>query len=106
MRTHRITSEVECTAYDFGFAVRRDDMEMVDFTEEKKKEYALAKNKYCFCKVEGSVLKGETILEEGMVLRANPNTNLLYPRTSVPGAKYLIKPGSSVIQSIVTGAWN
>lgn len=106
VRTHRITSEVECSAYDFGFAVRRDDAEMVDFSEEKNKEYALAKNKYCFCRVEGMVLKGETIMEEGMVLRANPNTNLLYPRTSVPGVKYLIKPGNSVIQSIVTGVWN
>lgn len=105
VRTHRITSNIECSAYDFGFSIRRDDFEVVNFTESQNKEYACCENKYSYCKVEGKVLSGNTIFEEGHVLKANPNTNLLYQRTSIPGAKYLIKEGNSVIQSTVEGVW-
>jgi len=105
IRTHRITSSIECIAYDMGFAVRRDDFEVVNYSECQNKEYASAENKYSYCRVDGKVLSGNTVFEEGYVLKANPNTNLRYQRTSVPGAKYLIKEGNSVIQSSVEGLW-
>ena len=105
VRTHRITSNIECSAYDFGFAVRRDDFEAVSFTETRNAEYACCENKYSYCRVDGKVLNGNTVFEGGYVLRANPNTNLLYQRTSIPGAQYLIREGDSVIQSSVEGIW-
>lgn len=103
VRTHRITSEIPCTAIDYGFAIRRDDFETVEFKEYEEETAACAENKYSLCKVESRVLEGNAAIEKGTVLRANPNTHLLYQRTSVPGVMYHIAAGKSVIQSVITG---
>lgn len=89
---HEIDSEIECEAYEFGFPVRRDDFEEVNVETNTGEDYCMVKNKYCECRVSGS---------KGHLLMADPDTNLLYQRTAIPGVKYEIKKGTNKVSSVV-----
>lgn len=94
-REHHIISERECEAYDFGFAVNRGDVTPVDYVCHAGEGWAEAKNCYSLCKVSGNTsLPGE-------VLNADPNTNLLYPKTAIPGVKYSIHKGEQTLSTVV-----
>lgn len=97
-RVHRITSEIECEAYDCGFAVDRGDFTPVDFESTTGEHYAQARNIHCSCKVE-AVSVMENGKGKGHMIFADPNTNLLYTKTAIPSVKYQIKKGK---QELVT----
>lgn len=85
-RYHKITSQVECTAYDCGFAVAcRDEDKM---KSEEKGNAALAENVFSRCRVESQ--SGGV----GVVLGTSPNTNVLYRKTVLPAVKYEIPKGT------------
>lgn len=88
---------------EYGFAIRRDDFEKVDFRDRTDEISAAAENKDLFCSVSGRVLEGSAGTDGGTVLQANPNTHLLYRRTAIPGVRYLLDAGRSVIQSEIVG---
>lgn len=96
-RVHRITSDVECEAYDCGFAVDRGDFASVEFHSITGADYAQADNVHCVCRVEAvkdeKGAQGEETAPEGYLLMADPNTNLLYAKTAIPAVKYRIKKG-------------
>lgn len=102
---HRITSEIDCVAYDCGFAVSRGDFEEVGFAEKVDGASAQASNEFCSCTV--SAVPGEGVqtneLEDkppvGHMITVDPNTNLLYTKTKIPAVKYHIHKGT---QEIVT----
>lgn len=97
-RVHDITSNVECEAYDCGFAVDRGDFTPVGFQSEEGDNFAIAENEYSLCRVTAvdSVKGGEKM---GHIIIADPNTNLLYPKTVIPSIKYKIQKGR---QTLVT----
>ncbi len=74
-RIHTIISDYDCVAYDAGFAM------------------PVGKRT---CKV--LKLQGEG---EELVLRAEPNTNLLHSKTDIPVVKYIIKKGENIIETKV-----
>ena len=86
-RYHKITSEIECYAYDTGFAVAcRDE----DIAEQKTDgNTATVENVFCVCTVSGS--------GEAVVLDNSPNTNILYRKTKMPAVKYFIQRGETNI---------
>ncbi len=91
VRKHIIESDIECEAYDCGFAVE------IDTKGEKLTEEAFfsqVENAYSSCKV--SRIGGEG---NGKIIIADPNTNLLHPMTRIPAICYHINKGK---QEIIT----
>lgn len=94
IRTHRITSAVECTAYDCGFAVSTDGREW--FTKEITEDSATVRNAGGFCMVRSLPSGGRAD-----VMIPDPNTNLVASKTQIPLAEYRIRKGTQVIQTHV-----
>ena len=94
IRTHEITSNVECKAYDGGFAVSTDDRKPYSRTENGDTSCVENEDGYCSVRaVEGD--------GEGQVLIPDPNTNLMASKTSIPMAVYAIRPGVQTIRTQV-----
>ena len=72
-RKHIIESEYDCAAYDSGFAAEPGDTR---------------------CPVKSVSGNGTALL-----LRADPNTNLLHPKTDIPTVRYAIKKGRNEIET-------
>jgi hypothetical protein len=98
IRKHTIESDVECEAYDCGFAVEID-VEGEKLTESGS--MARAENCYCFCEVASKGGEGR-----GNVIGADPNTNLLHPMTRIPAVCYSISKGRNKIVTEVTAQYN
>ncbi len=88
-RYHKITSEIECTAYDTGFSVACRDEDMAQ--QRVDGNTAIAENVFSICSVSGD--------GEAMVMYTSPNTNIIYRKTFMPAVKYTVKKGET---SIVT----
>lgn len=88
VRVHEIESEYDCTAYDCGFSVEK-------FTEgyEQKADGAGAVVRH---KDMGCTVSGQGPEAKGMVIEADPNTNVLYPNGSIPAVSYRIQRGVPV----------
>lgn len=94
IRIHEITSDVECKAYDCGFAVSTDDRKPYSRTENGDSSCVENEDGYCSVRaVEGD--------GEGQVLIPDPNTNLMASKTSIPMAVYAIRPGVQTIRTQV-----
>lgn len=74
-RRHVIESDYDCVAYDSGFAMKLEDDS---------------------CTV--SCMQGDG---EELLLRADPNTNLLHSKTNIPTVKYKIHKGTNIIETKV-----
>lgn len=94
IRKHEITSRYDVTAYDAGFAVPADDK--TGFTEWAEGEQAYASDQKGFCRVTGR--KGEG---SGLVLHADPNTNMMVSKTVIPMVAYQLKAGVHQIETEV-----
>lgn len=92
VRKHRIYSEIECVAYDCGFAVSSRSPE---FMTETSGTMACVKNRNSFCRVTG---KAEG---EGITIWGEPNTNLLVQNTEIPAVKYFIPKGDIQLETVV-----
>lgn len=92
VRTHRITSDIACTAYDCGFALSTDDRK--PFERYEKGEESSVENGDGYCAVRSLEGSGK-----GQVLIPDPNTNLMHPKTSIPTAVYQIRPGTQTIRT-------
>ena len=105
-RIHRIVSNVECEAYDCGFGIASDPDDGYEAGTEEGA--AWANNRYASCEVTGEYMDdaGEWLLEPGVVIDADPNTNLLYPKAVIPAVKYRIMEGITVIETCVRAQWN
>lgn len=84
-RIHEIESGYDCTAYDCGFAV-----EKFKYGYEEMAEGAWVKVRY---DVQGCAVKGNGPEAHGLVIEADPNTNVLYPNASIPAVAYRVKKG-------------
>ncbi|MFT4107673.1 MAG: DUF2264 domain-containing protein [Lacrimispora sp.] len=88
LRIHEIYSQYDCTAYDCGFSVKK----FTEGYEQKAEENtAFVSHKGQTCRV-----SGEGPEAAGLVIEADPNTNVLYPNGSIPAVSYRIKKGETV----------
>lgn len=102
IREHRIVSEVECEAYDCGFAVNGGDFAPVGFYAEEDAKGACAGNDTSRCRVSGEKnAGGEKSVAAGHIIFADPNTNLLYTKTAIPSVQYQIKKGEQMLRTVV-----
>ena len=92
LRIHEIESDKDCKAYDCGFALSTDDRR--PFVREAEENRAFVKNETGYCEVKGD--------GNAEVLIPDPNTNLLYPKTSIPMVVYEIKKGKQTISTEVS----
>lgn len=92
IREHEIISDIECAAYDAGFAVSNSDRDNCIFETGK---ITYAKNDFQRCDVTG-MTDGE-----GFIIHASPNTNLRHPKTVIPAVKYGIVKGKTLLKTII-----
>lgn len=88
IRIHEIESSFGCTAYDCGFSVEK-------FTSgyEQKAE---GKEASVLWEKQGCTVCGNGPEAKGVVIEADPNTNVLYPNASIPAVAYRIPKGKKV----------
>ena len=94
IRTHEITSDIECRAYDCGFALSTDDRK--PFKRHADGHMAEVENGDGYCRVRS--IQGDG---SGEVLIPDPNTNLISSKTSIPMAVYRIGAGTQTIRTEV-----
>lgn len=82
MRIHEVESEYDCIAYDCGFAVEK-------FTKGYK-ELKKGPTAAVSWDKQGCTVSGKGPEAAGVVIGADPNTNVLYPNTSIPAVAYKI----------------
>lgn len=87
-RIHEIESAYDCTAYDCGFAVEK----FTDGYEEaiEGNEAVVRYGK------QGCTVKGMGPEAAGLVIGADPNTNVLYPNASIPAVSYRVKKAEPI----------
>lgn len=91
-RTHKIRAAFGCTAYDCGFSVQKH---VPGYAETVREHAARVENADGFCEVRGS--------GEGCLVKADPNTNVLYPSAEIPAIRCRVEPGETVLETeIVT----
>lgn len=87
-RIHEVMSKFDCMAYDCGFAVEK----FTDSYEQWEKE-----NRACVKeRLSGCLVEGEGPEAKGLVIPADPNTNVLYANSSIPAVSYRIKKDEKV----------
>ena len=91
-RVHRIRAAFACTAYDCGFSVQKH---VPGYRETVEAHAACVENGQGSCAVRGD--------GEGCLVKADPNTNVLYPNGEIPAIRYRVEAGETVIETeIVT----
>lgn len=95
IRTHRIESEIDCTAYDCGFAMDTDDQK--SYTKATDGCSASIRNEEGYCTVRSMEGNGQ-----GEILIPDPNTNLIHAKTQIPMAVYAIHKGVQTIRTSVS----
>lgn len=91
IRKHAVKSDVDCVAYDCGFALPRGDEEYEEFVTNSS---ALVKHANGFCKVDGG--------QEAFIIKAQPNTNVMTQRTSIPTVKHIVNIGESLLETSIS----
>lgn len=98
-RIHEIESDYDCTAYDCGFAVEKftDGYEEGTSCQDLAEGEEQADGAGAFVRYEkqGCTVNGHGPEAAGVVIGADPNTNVLYPNASIPAMSYRIKKGET-----------
>jgi len=98
IRKHKIISEIDCSAYDCGFAVE-------DFGDEvmirEAENFAIVSNSWSKCKVISSDDEGK-----GFVIPLESNTNLLHTMTRIPTIRYQIHKGINELTTQIYVEYN
>lgn len=94
IRKHMIQSEKACIAYDCGFAVATNLSDKPERLEQNN--LCKVSNLYSYCQVSAEEGKGT-----GFIIGADPNTNLIHPKTLIPSVKYEIKGGSNYLETTI-----
>ncbi len=97
-RIHEIESDIECVAYDCGYAVPNGDNDGFCFAQQKG--VCTAENNRVYCSVSIEELNGCDGLD-GKLVNASPNTNLLYSKTAIPAVGIAIPKGKCRIKTII-----
>jgi hypothetical protein len=98
IRHHMIKSEIDCTAYDNGWAV---PVHVKDYTCTLEGSFASAGAGKYVCSVSGRYISPSEAEPEGIITGAAPNTSLLYRNTAIPGVRYRICRGITEIETTV-----
>lgn len=88
LRIHEIESQYDCTAYDCGFSVEK-------FTKGYEQQVQGIRASVSYAG-QGCSVSGEGPEAAGVVIEADPNTNVLYPNSSIPAVSYRIRKGERV----------
>jgi hypothetical protein len=102
-RIHIIQSNRDCIAYDCGFAVAADPSQGIK--TEAMSGRAKASCDFAQCEISGRYMAGNKEQLEGEIITADPNTNILFPKTVIPAVKYEICQGVTQVESIVKADW-
>lgn len=88
LRMHEIKSSCDCTVYDCGFSVQKFT---AGYEQKAEENHAAVQDKDMGCTVTGIGPEAR-----GVVIEADPNTNVLYPNSSIPAVSYRIEKGKTI----------
>ena len=94
IRLHIVNSKRALTLADGGFAINRENLEVLERNHSK----IILKNRNLISKIE--CLSGN---QEAQLIRTEPNTNLMHPNSSLPCLVSKHPPGKYIIASSVSG---
>lgn len=97
-REHKIVSSVPCTVYDCGFAMSLDEK---DYSQEVNENSATVRSALGSCTIQMSKSEGTGSITGGKIIKASPNTNLLFPRSTIPAVCHTIDVGTTTITTNV-----
>jgi hypothetical protein len=104
IRYHVIYSKIDCVAYDCGFAIAADPFQNIVTSTDRGK--AVAECELGKCKLVGCYNGTEIVdMENGEIIIADPNTNILYPKTVIPAIKYQIHKGNNRLETVLIATW-
>ena len=95
-RVHKITSDIDCVAYDCGFSISRDGEK---YSVDSKENRAVAMNDFSTCEVSSKTPS------TGEIINADPNTNLWFNKTVIPAVKYEIHKGENTLETLVQASY-
>jgi hypothetical protein len=98
LREHVIDSEIDCEAFDCGFAVK------IELKHERLREesnWSQVENDWSNCKVTSLAGGGK-----GYIIPLEPNTNLLHQMTRIPSVHYVVKRGKNKFVTEITAQYN
>ncbi len=98
-RIHEIESDYNCTAYDCGFAVEKFTdgyEESLPYQSSAECEAAAGASAFVRYEKQGCTVTGRGPEAAGVVIGADPNTNVLYPNASIPAVSYRIEKNVAV----------
>lgn len=97
-RTHKITSEIECVAYDCGFALSNADADKL--SSRSGENMFIMENVSSHSSIE---LVGTRNCEfkEARPIYASPNTNIVHPRSAIPAVGVNIVKGECEMKTAV-----
>lgn len=98
VRTHQIESQYDCTAYDCGYSVEKFTEGYVQKADGVCAEVSFER---MGCRVQGRGPEAK-----GLVIEADPNTDVLYPNGSIPAVSYRIQKGETVFLETKIETWN
>lgn len=93
VRIHKIETQRSINVYEGGFSIPRESEEKIATAEMASYSSSLGT----------SVIVNIKGFDKGEVVRLEPNTNLLYPRTYLPALKAKLAPGQHLLISLVGG---
>ncbi|WZL81590.1 DUF2264 domain-containing protein [Vallitaleaceae bacterium 9-2] len=91
VRKHKVTSNIECVAYDSGYSYPKN---------RTKIKYMIDDKLSCVYDENGKSQVKST-MGKAMVINPSPNTNLVFPVTSIPSIEIKIGIGVTKFESVV-----
>lgn len=92
VRCHKVTTEVECKAYDCGFSYPFTRETYIETNDSSAK--VSDKNGYSL--IQGTLVTPavtDSVMAKGKIVSAVPNTNLVFPLTRIPAFEIVLTPG-------------
>lgn len=96
VRIHVITSNIDCEAYDCGFAVPGDYRRCSLDDAEKVCAVRGESRRIVSCHDDAEGLFGEHVL-----IKADPNTNISCSKTVIPAVRYELHAGETLLRTVV-----
>ncbi|MDO5416391.1 MAG: DUF2264 domain-containing protein [Lachnospiraceae bacterium] len=96
-RRHRITSSLECTAYDCGFSYPN----CMEETEKLEQECSAEGRKIAAVWDRNGKSQITSVFGQGKVITAFSNMNIIFPNVCIPAIQVEIHPGVSELETLV-----
>lgn len=91
IRMHKIESQIECNAYDSGYSIENKNLKAINGCDSRLK----ISNGYCY-----SIVEAKSSYSKVSIIKADPNSNLMYRNSIFPVVIHKIGKGTTFIEDV------